>query len=126
MATAIAQSLDDDNEGQLGFELPEEASRLQLEYIPRAMIHPDPNQPRKRADGEDSESVKVAGILQPISVRFVPAGLEGFCPDCLRAWSTIAENAEYMIIFGERRWRSAAGVMESIPAIVRQDVTSDR
>lgn len=127
MATAIAQPpFEDESDDQLGFQLPEEAGKLALEYIPRSMIHPDPHQPRKQADGEDSESVKVAGILQPISVRFVPPGLEGFCPDCARPWSAIAANAEYMIIFGERRWRSAEGVMETMPVIIRQDVTSGK
>ena len=72
------------------------------------LIRANPQQPRKHFE-EDSlrdlaVSLKQHGFLQPIVVR--PVG------------------SEFEIIAGERRWRAAklAGI-ESIPALVRHDVT---
>ncbi len=67
-------------------------------------IVPDPEQPRRRFDevalGDLAESVKLHGILQPIVVT--------------------PRNGHYMIVAGERRWRSAklAG-LDKVPALVR-------
>jgi ParB family chromosome partitioning protein len=70
-------------------------------------IKPNPYQPRKTFDGDENkieelaESLKSAGLLQPIMVR--------------------PHNNEYQIAMGERRLRAAkkAG-MKEIPSIVRK------
>lgn len=73
--------------------------------VPLKQVEPNPDQPRKEfdADGlkELSESIKVHGIIQPITVR------------------RMAPN-EYQLISGERRWRASklAGLTE-VPAYIR-------
>lgn len=69
-----------------------------------ARIHPNPSQPRVHFDDDSlnelAESIAQRGVLQPILLR--PDG-DGF-----------------MIIAGERRWRSAQKAqLHAIPAIVR-------
>jgi ParB family transcriptional regulator, chromosome partitioning protein len=77
----------------------------ELVQIPVAAIHPNPRQPRRSFDGDESgaltESVRAQGIVQPLLVRPRPAG-------------------GYELIAGERRWRAAreAGVT-ALPALVR-------
>ena len=71
-------------------------------------VRPDPEQPRKHfADAalqELAKSMDSNGLLQPITVR----------PD----------EDDFILIAGERRWRSACLLgWETIPAIVRSDVT---
>jgi ParB family chromosome partitioning protein len=74
--------------------------------IPIALVHPDPNQPRKYFDKRSLEdltaSVKEKSVLQPILVR------------------KAAEGDGYIVIAGERRFRAAkaAGLTE-VPAFVR-------
>lgn len=90
---------------QLEIPFPEAASRLEVRYVPRQAVHPDPAQPRKDADAELRASIAREGILQPLTVRPHPEIL-----------------GEYMIIDGERRWRGAEGVQEgALPVIVRED-----
>lgn len=73
--------------------------------IPIASIRPNAFQPRSHFDDEGIEalaaSIRELGVLQPILVR-------------------VAENNEYELIAGERRWRAArrAG-LSSVPAVVR-------
>ena len=70
-----------------------------------AAIHPNPRQPRRRFEPDASsglaESIKAAGIVQPVVVRSRGDGT-------------------YELIAGERRWRAAreAG-LASVPALVR-------
>ena len=71
-------------------------------------VKPDPEQPRKRFDDaalqELAKSMDSNGLLQPITVR----------PD----------EDDFILIAGERRWRAACLLgWETIPAIVRSDVT---
>ena len=67
-------------------------------------IYPNKKQPRKYFNDEKidslSESIKTHGVVQPIIVK--------------------KENADYMIVAGERRWRAAkkAGLKE-IPIIIK-------
>ena len=76
-----------------------------LENIPVERILPNPNQPRKAFDAEALEvlaaSIRRVGILQPIVVR--------------------PEEAGYVLVAGERRWRAAqeAG-LGVIPALIRE------
>jgi ParB family chromosome partitioning protein len=81
-----------------------------LHDIPLTAIEPNPAQPRTQFDeeslGELTASIRELGVLQPILVREVAAGM-------------------FQLIAGERRWRAArrAG-LATIPAIVR--TTDDR
>ena len=72
--------------------------------LPISQVEPGLNQPRKRFD-EDAlsdlaDSIRVHGIIQPLTVRRLASGY-------------------YQIIAGERRWRAAksAGLTE-IPAVI--------
>ena len=75
--------------------------------LPLALIDPDPEQVRQvRTDGESfgelADSIREHGVIEPISVRWIPS----------------AER--FQIITGERRFRAAREVgLETIPAIVR-------
>ena len=72
--------------------------------LPIAQVEPGLKQPRKRFDQETlaalAESIRLHGILQPLTVRRLASGY-------------------YQIIAGERRWRAAkqAGLSE-VPAII--------
>jgi ParB family chromosome partitioning protein len=83
--------------------------------LPVALMRPGAFQPRRDILKEPLEelaaSIKANGVLQPIVIRPLPAGLR--------------DGARYEIICGERRWQAAqlAG-LKDIPAIVRD--LSDR
>lgn len=72
--------------------------------LPIHRVEPNPTQPRQDFDEEEltalSESIRIHGIIQPLTVRET-------------------ENGYYQIIAGERRWRAAreAGLTE-VPAVV--------
>ncbi len=72
--------------------------------LPISQVEPGMNQPRKNFDEEAladlSESIRMHGILQPLTVRRLSSGY-------------------YQIIAGERRWRAArmAGLTE-VPAMI--------
>jgi ParB family chromosome partitioning protein len=74
-------------------------------------IEPDPDQPRKHFDQaalrDLADDIAARGVLQPIVVRRVAAA----GPD----------DAQYRIVFGERRWRASmlAGAPR-IPCLVRE------
>lgn len=77
-----------------------------INEIPLTQIHPNPNQPRRDFDEaaleELTESVRMYGIIQPITLRRTGAD-------------------SYQIIAGERRWRAAGKAgLESVPAYVRE------
>jgi ParB/RepB/Spo0J family partition protein len=78
---------------------------MKVRLITRSQIHPDPEQPRQQADAELRDSIARNGLLQPITVRSHPEIL-----------------TEFMIVDGERRWRSCEGVIEDLPCIVRGDM----
>jgi len=77
---------------------------LEIVYLPIEAIRPNPYQPRKTFDIENleelAESIKIYGVLQPITVRMVG-------------------NNSYELVAGERRLRASklAGLKE-VPAIV--------
>ena len=72
--------------------------------LPISQVEPGLNQPRKRFDpaalADLAESIRVHGIIQPLTVRRLASGY-------------------YQIIAGERRWRAAkeAGLAE-VPAVI--------
>lgn len=72
--------------------------------LPLQKIEPNPLQPRKTFDPDElaslAESIRMHGIIQPLTVRKLPSGF-------------------YQIIAGERRWRAArlAGLRE-VPVVV--------
>lgn len=72
--------------------------------LPISQVEPGLNQPRKRFEPEAladlAESIRIHGIIQPLTVRRLASGY-------------------YQIIAGERRWRAAklAGLNE-IPAVI--------
>ena len=75
--------------------------------IPIAKLRPSPLQPRRVFDknsiNELAESIKSKGLVQPILVR-----------------PSTANEGEYEIIAGERRWRAAqAAQLHKIPAVIR-------
>jgi len=77
--------------------------------LPLNEIQEDPNQPRKdfnqEALTELADSIKVRGVIQAITVRETPEGIDG---------------PKYMIIAGERRWRaSKLANADTIPAILK-------
>ena len=75
-----------------------------LKMLPLQRVEPNPNQPRQDFDPEAleslAESIRVHGVVQPLTVRETSDGY-------------------YQIIAGERRWRASrmAGLME-VPAVV--------
>jgi ParB family chromosome partitioning protein len=79
--------------------------------LPLSLLQPGAFQPRREIHKEPLEelaaSIKANGVIQPIVVRPLPAG--------------VASAAKYEIIAGERRWQAAkiAG-LQDIPAIVRE------
>lgn len=80
------------------------AQDIEVRIIARELIHPDPDQPRKHADAELREDLRVRGQLDPITVRPHPEIL-----------------GEWMIRNGERRWRSSEGVLSSLRCQIRED-----
>lgn len=83
-----------------------------VQLIPVNTVGPNPSQPRRRFDErtivELAESIKTAGVMQPIIVRRA-RGVGG------------APGEGYELVAGERRWRAAklAG-LERLPALVRE------
>lgn len=90
---------------QLEIFIPPATQELQVQYVPWQLIHPDPEQPRQEADAELRASVAQNGILQPLTLRRLPG-----------------EHSQFLIVDGERRWRAAEGVLETVPCLVRDDL----
>ena len=82
------------------------ATKTSMEEVDITLIDPNPKQPRSTfsedALEELADSIKVLGVIQPITVN-------------------AEENGRYTIISGERRWRASqmAG-MNAIPVYVRK------
>lgn len=75
--------------------------------LPISQVEPGLNQPRKRFDPETlsdlAESIRVHGIIQPLTVRRLASGY-------------------YQIIAGERRWRAAKqpALLKCPPSLLKQ------
>ena len=72
--------------------------------LPISQVEPGLNQPRKRFEqgalDDLAESIRVHGIIQPLTVRRLASGY-------------------YQIIAGERRWRAAkAAGLQEVPAVI--------
>ena len=86
-------------------------STTSIQELPLEKIAPNPDQPRKHFELEALEelaaSLKVLGLVQPITVQALPSG-------------------SYQIISGERRWRAAqmAG-LKTLPAYIRATQPSE-
>lgn len=83
------------------------ADREGLHRIPVAQVRPNPMQPRKEFREEDladlEASIRINGLLQPVTVRPSPSG------------------GGYQLIAGERRFRAAQRLgWAEIPAIVKE------
>ena len=84
------------------FSVPE--TQQEVTRLPLQKVEPNPNQPRRRFDKEElqslADSIAEHGILQPLAVRAMEGGF-------------------YQIIACERRWRAArlAGLKE-VPVVV--------
>ena len=83
-------------------ELP--AQREGSVALPISQVEPGLNQPRKRFEqgalDDLAESIRVHGIIQPLTVRRLATGY-------------------YQIIAGERRWRAAkAAGLQEVPAVI--------
>lgn len=81
-------------------------------FLDITSIGVNPMNPRKsfdpRALGELSDSIKVVGVLQPITVRSKPVEEQ-------------EHGEKYQLVCGERRWRAAAMAgLKEIPAIIRE------
>jgi ParB family chromosome partitioning protein len=90
---------------------PEPAQPVQpTTELPVSKIKPNPFQPRRqfREDAleELAQSIRVNGIIQPISVR--------------------KSGDEYQIIAGERRWRAAQLARLTIVPVVVQEIADDK
>ncbi len=108
----------------------------EFKLLPHGKIRPDPNQPRKEFRDEDLHDMAVTiylqGIIQPLTVKRVPAALKIIEPDMVngKMWQAVqiadgavvfeskdeesvrrhaGEKTEefYQLIAGERRWRSS-------------------
>jgi ParB family chromosome partitioning protein len=82
------------------------AGIAELRDLPVDQITPNPDQPRRRFDPEElqslADSIAEQGILQPVLVRPRPGG-------------------RFEIVAGERRWRAAQlAQLSTLPAIVRE------
>ncbi len=88
----------------LGDFMDETPEKSPYQLLPLHKVEPNRSQPRQDFDEEElqalSESIRVHGVIQPLTVREL-------------------ENGYYQIIAGERRWRAArmAGLSE-IPAVI--------
>ena len=83
-------------------DLPQEKSAYQ--QLPIYKVEPNPDQPRQDFDPEElealAESIRVHGIIQPLTVRETKSGY-------------------YQIIAGERRWRAARiAELREVPVVI--------
>src|ERR1700739_3791309 len=78
--------------------------------LPVSKIKPNPFQPRRQfhedALQELAQSIRVNGIIQPLSVR--------------------KKGDEYQIIAGERRWRAAQIARLTVVPVVVQEIADDK
>jgi ParB/RepB/Spo0J family partition protein len=121
-------------QGSLDIHIPPATRDLKIDYIPRSLIHPDPAQPRVDADAELRESIATNGVLQPVTVRRIPdvfasgsfiadgeVDLGLTCKHCGVRWAELAHLGHFLLVDGERRWKGAEGLVDDLPAMIRDD-----
>lgn len=114
----VSDESEEDEESQIRSALERAAAdgRIlgeRVEHVPLGDIEANPLQPRRMFDAEELDdlvqSLDQHGMLQPLVVMLHPSG-QG-----------------YQLIAGERRLRAARELKwDSVPCIVRRDVTGDR
>lgn len=99
-------------EGATGAHTPEAASKIKLGLyeVPLEFIRSSPTNPRKRFHEQHltelAESIRVQGLVSPITVRPV-----GGTP----------EEPQFEIVAGERRWRACKiACLSHVPCVVRE------
>lgn len=107
MSTAAQTELLDADGDQLEIAIPEAAKDPETITVPHELIEPDPMQPRKEADQDLRAQIARGGLIQDITVRKHPDKM-----------------GHYMIVDGERRWRSAAGVLHAMRCKLRDDLSA--
>lgn len=99
--------------------------------LPLDLIDPNPFQPRRQFDQAGlaalAESIRAAGVMQPILVRRIRGGSShanvpsGTSNDGGGAKVALDEPQRYQLIAGERRLRAARLIpLASIPAVIRE------
>ena len=83
--------------------------------IPIELIKPDPDQPRKTFDPDKlqelADSIKEEGILQPITVEYIPEGERGY----------------FKIITGQRRYEAAQiALLDKIPCVIKDALSAKK
>ena len=92
----------------LGETAMQEQTQTGVQTLPLQKIEPNPDQPRhifnEEALAELAESIRIHGVIQPLTVRKLP-------------------NGYYQIIAGERRWRAAriAGLKDLPVTVIEAD-----
>lgn len=96
-ATNVGQASDEDRK-EVTLDLNGKKKTFTLKEINIALIQPDPNQPRKKFKegplAELADDIKTRGLLQPIGVR--------------------EEDDQFIIVFGERRFRALTMIGETV------------
>jgi len=87
---------------------PRDPDQPTITYLAIEQITPNPGQPRRQFDpvalDQLADSIRSAGLMQPIIVRLAEKGSE----------------RPYQIVAGERRWRAAGRAdLQVVPAIIR-------
>lgn len=88
----------------LGDFAEESQEKSPYQSLPLYKVEPNPDQPRRDFDPEElenlAESIRVHGLIQPLTVREMPSGY-------------------YQIIAGERRWRAARlAKLSQVPVVI--------
>ena len=114
LLTAASQAQPD---GPAGSTESTTARPIHFAELPLATIRPNPRQPRTVFDedalDELASSMSQIGLLQPVVVR--PVG-----PDPVESPEDAVPGAQYELVAGERRFRSAQHLgWDTIPAMVR-------
>jgi ParB family chromosome partitioning protein len=100
--------------------------KSEVQEIKLSAIIPNRFQPRKAFDPADlqelMDSIKTAGVLEPIIVRLVPPERNKWISPQKRAEAErCPEEPKYEIIMGERRFRACQALkLATIPAVVKE------
>ncbi len=104
MELAVQKGLGRGLDALMADSFEESAEKSPYQLLPLHKVEPNRSQPRQDFDEEAlealAESIRLHGVIQPLTVRLLPSGY-------------------YQIIAGERRWRASrmAGLFE-IPAVI--------